>query len=333
MLFDALDSKTLQLKNRLCMPPMCTYRATDGFVSFFHKAHYGTVIEYGMGMVILEATSVHPEGRISPDDLGIWKDDHIQGLSEIVTYAKEYDCRIGIQLAHAGMRTHKSLVHVGPTDMAYQGYEPCYALSVTDIQRLIHDFQEAARRAQAAGFETIEIHAAHGYLVHSFLSPVTNTRTDEYGGTQERRNRFLVEIIEACQTVFTGAIGVRFSAEDYVEHGNHIEDYVNIAKVVEALDVAYIDVSSGGVAPVTIDVGPGFQVPLSAAMKQQLSIPVFAVGRITSASQAEEILQAGYADVIQVGKELLRDPGLARRWAKEQGVTLELKSPLNYPSL
>ena len=333
MLFDALESKTLQLKNRLCMPPMCTYRATDGFVHFFHKAHYGTVIEYGMGMVILEATSVHPQGRISPEDLGIWKDDHIQGLSEITAYANEYNCRIGIQLAHAGMRTHKSLVHVGPTDTAYPGYEPCHALTTLEIQSLVQEFKEAARRAQAAGFDTIEIHAAHGYLVHSFLSPVTNTRTDEYGGSQEHRNRFLIEIIQACQAVFTGAIGIRFSAEDYVEHGNHIDDYVGIAKVVEALGVAYIDVSSGGVASVTIDVGPGFQVPLSAAMKKELSIPVFAVGRITTASQAEEILQQGFADVIQIGKELLRDPGLARRWAKELGVTLELKSPLNYPSL
>ena len=333
MLFEPLNSPTLSLKNRLCMPPMCTYRAVDGLVNFFHKAHYGTVIEYGMGMVILEATSIHPDGRISPDDLGIWHDDHIEGLSEITAYAKEYNCRIGIQLAHAGMRTHKSLVHVGPTDTAYPGYEPCHALTIAEIQGLVHDFQEAARRAQAAGFDTIEIHAAHGYLVHSFLSPVTNTRTDEYGGNQAHRNRFLIEIIKACQAVFTGAIGVRFSADDYVEQGNRIDDYVAIAKVVESLGVAYIDVSSGGVAPVTIDVGPGFQVPLSAAMKQELSIPVFAVGRITTAPQAEDILQAGFADVIQVGKELLRDPGLARRWAKELGVTLELKSPLNYPSL
>lgn len=315
------------------MPPMCTYRATDGFANFFHYAHYGTVIEYGMGMVILEATAVHPEGRISPDDLGIWDDAHVENLSKITAYAKEYDCRIGIQLAHAGMRTHKSLVHVGPTETAYPGYEPCHALTTNEIQDIVHDFQKAALRAKKAGFETIEIHAAHGYLIHSFLSPVTNTRNDEYGGTQEKRNRFLWEIIQACQAVFDGPIGVRFSAEDYAEHGNHIDDYVQIAKAVQALGIAYIDVSSGGVAPVSIEIGPGFQVPLSAAMKQELQIPVFAVGRITSASQAEEILQQGYADVIQVGKELLRDPGLARRWAKEQGVDLELKSPLNYPSL
>jgi NADPH2 dehydrogenase len=312
---------------------MCTYRATDGFVNFFHKAHYGTVMEYGMGMVILEATAVHPDGRISPDDLGLWSDDHIEGLSEITAYAKEYDCRIGIQLAHAGMRTHKTLPHVGPTETPYPGYEPCHALNIYEIQGLIHDFKAAARRAQAAGFDTIEIHAAHGYLIHSFLSPVTNTRTDAYGGSQAHRNRLLIEIIQACQTVFTGAIGIRFSAEDYVDHGNHIEDYVRIAKEMEALGVAYIDVSSGGVASVSIDVGPGFQVPLSAAMKTSLSIPVFAVGRITSARQAEEILQQGFADVIQVGKELLRNPGLARRWAKELGATLDLKSPLNYPSL
>lgn len=333
MLFESLHTPTLQLKNRLCMPPMCTYRATDGFANFFHYAHYGTVIEYGMGMVILEATAVHPEGRISPDDLGIWDDAHVENLSKITAYAKEYDCRIGIQLAHAGMRTHKSLVHVGPTETAYPGYEPCHALTTNEIQDIVHDFQKAALRAKKAGFETIEIHAAHGYLIHSFLSPVTNTRNDEYGGTQEKRNRFLWEIIQACQAVFDGPIGVRFSAEDYAEHGNHIDDYVQIAKAVQALGIAYIDVSSGGVAPVSIEIGPGFQVPLSAAMKQELQIPVFAVGRITSASQAEEILQQGYADVIQVGKELLRDPGLARRWAKEQGVDLELKSPLNYPSL
>jgi NADPH2 dehydrogenase len=333
MLFEALQTSTLSLKNRLCMPPMCTYRAQDGFVNFFHKAHYGTVMEYGMGMVIMEATSVHPDGRISLEDLGIWKDEHIPGLSEITAYAKEYNCRIGIQLAHAGPKTHRSLVHVGPTNVAYPGYETCQALTVGEIKRLVQDFQDAARRAQTAHFETIEIHAAHGYLVHSFLSPVSNTRTDEYGGSQENRNRFLIEIIRACQTVFTGAIGVRFSAEDYVDHGNHIEEYIAIAKEVEALGVAYIDVSSGGIAPVDIPVGPGYQVPLSAAMKQALSIPVFAVGRITTSSQAEEILQQGYADVIQVGKELLRDPGLARRWANEQGATLDLKSPLNYPNL
>ena len=333
MLFDPITIGNLQVKNRLCMPPMCTYRATDGFVNFFHKAHYGTMINYGIGLVIIEATSVTPDGRISLEDVGLWDDGHVDGLKEIVDYAHANDTTIMIQLAHAGRKTAKALPQVGPTDEPYPGYLPPSAMSKDDISNLIDAYRHAARRAQLAGFDGIEIHAAHGYLLHSFISKRTNTRRDEYGGSEANRLRIIWEIADAIRGEFRGLIGIRFSAEEYIEEGYHIDDYVRIATVAQAKGFAFIDVSSGGIMPATIDVKPGFQVPLSQAIKQAVSIPVFAVGLITTSEQAEAILQAGQADVIQVGKQLLRDPGLARRWAKELGATLSLKSPLNYPSL
>ena len=333
MLFDSIKIGALTVKNRLCMPPMCTYRATDGFVNFFHKAHYGTMINYGMGLVIIEATSVVPDGRISLEDLGLWDDAHISGFKEIVDYAHAQETTIIIQLAHAGRKTNKALPQVGPTNEPYPGYLEPSALSVDDIKQLIASYKQAARRAKAAGFDGIEIHAAHGYLLHSFISKRTNTRSDEYGGNEANRLRLIWDIVDAIKSEFDGLLGIRFSAEEYIADGYHIEDYVRIATLVQAKGLDFIDVSSGGIMPATIDVKPGFQVPLSAAIKQAVKIPVFAVGQITTSDQAEAILTSGQADVIQVGKALLRDPGLARRWAKELNAELILKSPLNYPNL
>lgn len=333
MLFDPITIRDVSIKNRLCMPPMCTYRAVDGLAGFFHKAHYGTMMQYGIGLVIIEATSIVPEGRISLEDLGLWQDAHIAPLKEIVDYAHEQHAVIMIQLAHAGRKTEKSLPQVGPTSDPYPGYNAPKALTLSDIDALIDAYQAAARRAKQAGFDGIEIHAAHGYLVHSFLSPLTNHRIDEYGGNEANRLRFLWRIYDAIKAVFDGVIGIRFSAEEYLDGGYHIDDYVRICDLAVQRGVDFIDVSSGGIAPATIDVKPGFQVPLSRAIKARVSVPVMAVGMITDAAQAEAILQQGEADIIQVGKQLLRDPGLPRRWAKELGATLELKSPLHYPSL
>jgi NADPH2 dehydrogenase len=286
-----------------------------------------------MGLIIIEATSVVPDGRISLEDLGIWDDRHVEGFKEIVDYAHEQDTTIMIQLAHAGRKTNKHLPQVGPTNEAYPGYLEPAALSKADLVQLIEAYKQAARRAKLAGFDGIEIHAAHGYLLHSFISKRTNTRSDEYGGNEANRLRLVWEIVEAIKSEFDGLLGIRFSAEEYIDDGYHIEDYVRIASIAESNGLDFIDVSSGGIMPATIDVQPGFQVPLSAAIKQVVSIPVFAVGQITSSDQATAILKSGQADVIQVGKALLRDPGLARRWAKELGETLNLKSPLNYPNL
>lgn len=333
MLFDPVSIKHITIKNRLCMPPMCTYRAVDGVANFFHNAHYGTMINYGVGLVIMEATSVDPNGRISLDDMGIWDDKHIAPLKGIVDYAHDNNTVIMIQLAHAGRKTAKVLPQVGPTDIAYPNYPAPTAMSVAEIKTLIVAYQQAARRARMAGFDGVEIHAAHGYLLHSFISPKSNTRTDEYGGNETNRLRIVKEILSAIQSEFQGAIGIRFSAEEYIEDGYHIEDYVRIAKDMVASGIDFIDVSSGGIFPATIDVKPGFQVPLSQAIKAAVDVPVFAVGMITDSAQAEAILTSGQADLIQVGKALLRDPGLPRRWAKELGATLELKSPLNYPNL
>ena len=333
MLFDSIKIGSKTVKNRLCMPPMCTYRATDGLVNFFHKAHYGTMINYGMGLVIIEATSIVPDGRISLEDLGLWDDAHISGLQEIVDYAHAQDTIIMIQLAHAGRKTNKALPQVGPTNEPYPGYLEPSALRSDDIKQLIDAYKQAARRAKAAGFDGIEIHAAHGYLLHSFISKRTNTRSDEYGGSEANRLRLIWQIVDAIKSEFDGVLGIRFSAEEYIEDGYHIEDYVRIATLAEANGLDFIDVSSGGIMPATIDVKPGFQVPLSAAIKHAVKIPVFAVGMISEATQAEAILTAGEADIIQVGKALLKDPGLPRRWAKELGATLTLRSPLNYPNL
>ena len=333
MLFDPVQIKQLTIKNRLCMPPMCTYRAVDGVANFFHNAHYGTMINYGVGLVIMEATSVDPNGRISMEDMGIWDDKHIAPLKGIVDYAHENNTVIMIQLAHAGRKTAKNLPQVGPTNEAYPNYQAPTAMSVADIQALVSAYKQAARRARLAGFDGVEIHAAHGYLLHSFISPKSNTRTDEYGGSESNRLRIVQEILTAIQAEFHGAIGIRFSAEEYIDDGYHIDDYVRIAKTMVEWGIDFIDVSSGGIHPATIDLKPGYQVPLSHAIKSAVSVPVFAVGLITEAKQAEAILTSGYADMIQVGKALLRDPGLPRRWAKELGATLELKSPLNYPNL
>jgi NADPH2 dehydrogenase len=333
MLFDPISIKQLTVKNRLCMPPMCTYRAIDGVANFFHHAHYGTMINYGIGLVIIEATSVEPNGRISLEDLGLWDDKHIAPLRHIVEYAHDNNTTIMIQLAHAGRKTAKSLPQVGPTSEAYPNYPAPSALTVAQLNALVESYRQAARRASQAGFDGIEIHAAHGYLLHSFISPKSNTRNDEYGGSEANRLRLVREILAAIQAEFSGAIGIRFSAEEYIDDGYHIEDYVRIAQTIASHGIDFIDVSSGGIYPASIDVKPGFQVPLSKAIKAAVSIPVFAVGMITESAHAEAILTAGDADIIQVGKALLRDPGLPRRWAKELGAPLELKSPLNYPSL
>lgn len=330
MIFDPITINGTVVRTRFCVPPMDTYRAVDGWVSKFHEVHYGTLVNYGAGMIIVEATAVDSDGRISMECLGLWDDKFIDGHSRIVDYAKENDVFIALQLGHAGRKACNDLRKIAPSAIAFnEDYDVPNEATKDEITHVVSQFKAAAKRALQAGYDAIELHAAHGYLMCEFLSPHTNKRTDEYGGTPENRKRLLFEVLEAVQSEFPKTIIVRISAEEYVEDGNHIDFYVELAKELEEKGVHMIDVSSGGVAPVEMDVYPGYQVQFSEAIKKVVSIPVSAVGLITNYEQAEEILQKGQADIIQVGREMLRKPSTPRDWAVPLNAQIGLKSPFS----
>ncbi|MFM1653062.1 NADPH dehydrogenase NamA [Brevibacillus sp. B_LB10_24] len=328
-LFQPLQVKGMQIKNRIVMSPMCQYSADqDGRVTDWHRVHYPARAVGGVGLVIVEATAVQANGRISSRDLGIWHDDHIAGLAEIVRLVKANGAAIGIQLAHAGRKAEKDVpgVHEAPSAIPFSdAYETPTALDLQGIAEVVSNFQQAAVRAGKAGFDVIEIHAAHGYLINQFLSPLTNRREDEYGGDPDKRFRLLKEIVLAVKEVWQGPLFVRVSAEEYHPDGNHIEQYVDYAKRLKELGVDLIDASSGAVVPYRIDAYPGYQVPLAEKIRQGAGIATGAVGLITTAAQAEEILQKDQADLIFLGRELLRNP----YWPLHAG--RELEAPDNIP--
>ncbi|MGE5111525.1 MAG: NADH:flavin oxidoreductase/NADH oxidase, partial [Acidobacteriaceae bacterium] len=309
----------------------------------WHLVHLGSRAVGRAGLVFTEATAVVPEGRISPQDLGIWKDEHIEMLARTVRFIDGQGSVAGMQLAHAGFKasTLPPWLGGGTVDLKDGGWRPVYsasavpfsdksivpeALDQAGIDRAVHAFAAAAKRALAAGFRVVEIHAAHGYLIHEFLSPVTNKRTDEYGGTFENRTRFLRDIIEAVRGVWPERfpLFLRISATDWVEGGWTPEDSVALAKMVRPLGVDLIDCSSGGIAPgVKIPLGPGYQVPFARKVRNEGGIPTGTVGLITEAKQAEEILVGGSADLILMARQFLRDPYLPLHAAKELGEELE----------
>lgn len=347
-LFEPLTLRSLTLRNRLIVSPMCQYSSQDGFANDWHLVHLGSRAVGRPAIVFTEATAVVPEGRISPQDLGLWKDDHIEMLSRIVRFIESQGSIAGMQLAHAGFKasTRSPWLGGGPVDLKDGGWRPISAPSAipfTDgwivpealdhagIRRVIDAFAAATKRAMAAGVRVIELHAAHGYLLHEFLSPLTNKRTDEYGGSFENRTRVVRELVGAVREVLPEELPLfmRISATDWVEGGWSPEESVELAKMVHPLGVDLIDCSSGGIAPnVRIPVGPGYQVPFARKIKHEAGIPTGAVGLIDEARQAEGIVQNADADIVLMARQFLRDPYVPLHAAQELGV--EAEWPLQY---
>lgn len=330
--FTEYKLKNLELKNRIVMPPMCMYSSDESaMVNNFHMVHYTSRAIGGVGLIIVEATGVVPNGRISSRDLGIWSDDHIPGLKSLVDEVKSHGSKIGIQLAHAGRKcTSNDEYIVAPSPIRHSDeYREPRELTVDDIQRIVLAFRDGARRANEAGFDTIEIHGAHGYLVHEFLSPITNKRTDEYGGSLENRTRFLKEIIKSIKEVWPKEkpILLRVSADDYHEDGIDKEEMVKIINEVKE-DLDMIHVSSGGLINVKFPIFPGYQVTHSETIKKHCNIPTIAVGLIDKYDQIEEILSNGRADLVAVGRGLLRDPYLVLNLAHDNRI--QIKYPIQY---
>jgi len=330
-LFDEFTIKDVTFKNRIVMAPMCMYSChnQDGQVQDWHRIHYPTRAVGQVGLILLEATAVQPEGRISAQDLGIWSDDHISGLTELVSLMKSHGAKTGIQLAHAGRKATVDGDIYAPSPLAFnENYKTPNEMTKTDIKETVEAFKEATIRSKKAGFDVIELHGAHGYLINEFLSPLTNKRTDEYGGSEENRYRMLRETIDAVRSVWEGPLFVRISAHDYTEGGMTPEAYVTMTKWMKEQDVDLIDVSSGANVPASIDSFPGYQVTFSETIKHETPIATGAVGMITSPLQAEEILKNDRADLIFLARELLRDPYWPYRAAKE--LRTEIKSAVQY---
>ena len=341
-LFQPIKIKSITFKNRIGVSPMCMYSSKDGFANDWHLVHLGSRAVGGAGLVISEATAVSPEGRISPDDLGIWKDEHIEKLKQITAFLEAQNSVPGIQLAHAGRKASTSspwkggeLVseadggwqQVAPSSIPFFEEHPAPTMLDTDgIKKVISDFREAAKRAFLAGFKVVEIHAAHGYLLHEFLSPLSNKREDKYGGSFANRSRLLLEVIEAVQQEWPQELPlfVRISATDWAEGGWNEEESVRLAKIIKERGVDLIDCSSGGLVPnVTIPVKKKYQVPFSEKIKSETGIMTAAVGLITTPEEAEEVLQNDRADMVFIGREMLRNPYFAMDAAKQLNFDME----------
>lgn len=323
--------KNLEIKNRIVMAPMCMYRAKDGIANDWHFVHYTSRAVGGVGLILLEATGVESRGRITDNDLGLWNDNQIEGLAKIVRLCKEQGAKVGIQLAHAGRKSEVTLEYpVAPSPIAFSDrYRVPEELSRDEIIKISDAFANAAMRADQAGFDVIEVHAAHGYLISEFLSPLTNQRTDEYGGSIENRTKFLREVLQKVRKVWPveKPIIVRISAEDYQEGGNHDHILAGMIENLKKEGIDLVDVSSGGVVNVALKAYPGYQVKYAETVKREAGIPVIAGGLITSPLMAEEILQNDRADFIFLGRELLRNPYWPLHAAKELNADIEWPAP------
>ncbi|MFY0670802.1 MAG: NADH:flavin oxidoreductase/NADH oxidase [Aquiluna sp.] len=348
LLFSPIKIRSLEIKNRLWVAPMCMYSCEnqDGVVGDWHLVHLGARAIGGAGLVMAEATAVNPEGRISPWCPGIWSDEQIPGWKKVTEFIRSAGSVSALQLAHAGRKasTYRSWSGTGTvpiadggwqsysaTDVAFEGYSAPRMLETAEIASLLEDFRGAARRAVAAGFDALEIHAAHGYLIHQFLSPITNKRVDKYGGTLENRARLLIETVRSVREEIGDGMPlmVRFSATDYVEGGWDQEQTNQVAIWAREAGADLFDISSGGlVTGVKIPTGPGYQVNFSKSTSQATNANVSAVGQITTSEQAEEILQSGQVDVIMAARQFLRDPYFPLRAAHELGD--EIEWPVQY---
>ena len=323
-LFSPYTIGNITLKNRIVMSPMCMYSVTaqDGKLNNWHYTHYTSRAVGQAGLIIVEASAVTPGGRISYEDVGIWDDAHITNLTHLTQLVHEQGAHIGIQLAHAGRKAQLNETPVAPSAVAFEGMKEPAALTVAEIAEIVKAFGAGARRAKAAGFDVIEIHGAHGYLINEFLSPLTNFRDDNYGGTKENRYRFLEEIITAIRAEWDGPLFCRISATEYAEGGSTIEDMVYYAQRMKAQGIDLIDCSSGGVAPAAIHAYPGYQVRAADIIRKEAAIATGAVGLITNGFQAEEVLANERADLVFIARAFLRDPYWPRTAAYELGVTI-----------
>jgi 2,4-dienoyl-CoA reductase-like NADH-dependent reductase (Old Yellow Enzyme family) len=347
-LFEPLTLRGVTFRNRIAVSPMCQYSSVEGLANDWHLVHLGARAVGGAGVVLTEANAVTPEGRISPEDLGIWSDAHAEALAPVTRFIREQGAVPGTQLAHAGRKASTrrpwegrgavspaegGWLPVGPTPLAFAPEFPVpHELTRQGISDVVSAFRSAAERSLAAGFEAIEIHAAHGYLLHEFLSPLTNHRTDEYGGSWEKRIRALAEVTAAIRSVWPERFPLllRISATDWAEGGWDVEQSVELASRARDWGIDLIDCSSGALIanPGAIPVGPGYQTPFAERIRRETGIPTGAVGLITSPHQADHILRTGQADLVILARELLRDPHWPLRAAHELGQ--EIRWPVQY---
>ncbi len=340
-LFQPLTIRSVVLKNRLVISPMCQYSSRDGFANDWHLVHLGSRAVGGAALVFTEATAVSPEGRITHHDLGIYKDEHVAFLQRIARFIEAQNAVPAMQLAHAGRKaSHRRPWEGGaaleededpwltqaPSALPYREEEPRpHELSKEEIKKIIADFRQAALRAQQAGFRVLELHGAHGYLLHEFLSPLSNHRSDAYGGSFENRIRFVVELVEETRKVWSEErpLFIRISATDWVEGGWTVEESVELCRILKTKGVDLVDCSSGGNSPgQKIPVGPLYQTPFAERIKKETGMMTAAVGLITTAQQAEEIVRRGQADLVFMARQLLREPYFPLHAARELGVDL-----------
>lgn len=345
-LFQTYSMRGISFKNRVVVSPMCQYSSEDGFANDWHLVHLGSRAVGGVGLILTEAAAVSAEGRISPQDLGIWKDEHIEMLARINRFVHAQGGKIGIQLAHAGRKAstyrpwggkasaeRRAAVPeseggwqvVAPSAIAFNADYPMpRALASDEVPRIVDEWRQAALRSAQAGYDVIEIHAAHGYLLHEFMSPLSNQRTDAYGGSFDNRIRLTLEVSQAIRSVWDKPLFVRISATDWAEGGWDIEQSVELARRLKALDIDLIDVSSGGLwAQARIPVAPLYQVPFAERIRHEASITTGAVGLITTPEQAEGILVEGKADMVFLAREFLRQPYWTLYAAKALGDEVE----------
>ncbi|WP_347343545.1 NADH:flavin oxidoreductase/NADH oxidase [Jatrophihabitans telluris] len=337
LLLSELSLRDVTFRNRAWVAPMCQYSSVDGHPTDWHLVHLGALARGGAGLVITEATAITPRGRISPSDAGIWSDAQAQDYERITSFIRGQGAVAGIQLSHAGRKASTRTPWLGrgsvplseggwltggPSAVAYPGLDAPSALDVAELDQLVGDWAAAARRAVQAGFQVIELHAAHGYLLHQFLSPLSNRREDEYGGDLDGRARLLLRVVDAVRSTIPEGMPlfVRVSATDWVPGGLQVDEVAELARQLASRGVDLIDVSSGGNSPdQQIPVGPGYQVPLASRVRQVSGLPVAAVGLITEPKQAEEILAEGSADAVLIARAALREPSWPQRAAFELG--------------
>jgi len=337
-LFASLTIRGVTFRNRIAVSPMCEYSSVDGFANDWHLVHLGSRAVGGAGLVLTEASAVEARGRISAADLGIYRDDHVEMLARIARFIREQGAAPGVQIAHAGRKGSTRVPWEGgavvpeseggwrtvaPSPIPFRPGEPAPAeLTQSEIQAIVEAFAAAARRAVAAGFQVVEIHAAHGYLIDEFLSPLSNQRTDEYGGTFDGRIRFALEVAAAVRGVWPDSLPLfmRISAVDWVEDGWQIEDSVELARRLQPLGVDLIDCSSGGIVPYAkVQIGPAYQTPFAERIRREAGVLSGAVGMITEPQQADAIVRGGQADMVLLAREFLRDPYWPLHAAKALG--------------
>ena len=339
----------LTLRNRAWLAPMCQYSAVDGVPGDWHLVHLGARAAGGFGLILAEASAVVPEGRITPRDTGLWDDAQVDAWSRVVDVIHQHGAAAGVQLAHAGRKASTwwpwaaergsvpaqdgGWTAVAPSAVAFPGYDTPAALDESGIAAVVDAFAAAARRAERAGFDVVEVHAAHGYLLHQFLSPLSNERNDRYGGSLENRARLLHEVVTAVRAAWPQdkPLLVRISASDWTDGGLTVEDMAAVAEGLAPLGVDLVDVSSGGNVLAPIPTGPGYQVPLARRVREVSGLPVSAVGMITSGVQAEQVLVDGAADAVMVARAALRDPMWVLRAAHELGAPVGVDGGAPWP--